>query len=849
MTPEFAVERGLNVMSLDCLAEEAGGELPPINGLGGKFVKPDGFVLVNVRVPCVKGYNEDQIAIVLDDPAMKHCPVILRTPTLYRVMEVIREDEINRLAVPWAASHISWLMRGLTAFVEETPFEDVANRVVTPASVDEVVRVITRVQIPPFGHKIIHGRTGLWLQGCNMNVMTHGLEKRSPQLPLGVKVSNTYTTLATGSDRITVALRNTTSDWVQIDKGVPVARMVAANHILPLSDEITLVPVEARLTMSELERQTALLEKLDLSGLDGWEPAVVEQARSLLPEYHDIFSLEKHEIGKTKAVEHTITLKDPDTAPFKERFRQIPPPQVDEVREHLKLMLDAGAICPSNSPWCNAVVLVRKKDGSLRFCIDFRKLNALTCKDSHPLPRISETLDSLAGSAFYSTFDLTSGFWQVPMAEDSKQFTAFTLGSMGLFECDRMPFGLCNAPAMFQRLRQNCLGELNLTYCLIYLDDIIVYSKTPEEHLMQMRVVFECLREHGLKLKPSKCDLFKTEIIYLAHHMSKEGVKPSHRNVEAIMKCAPPKTYTEIRSFTGMVGYYRRFIKGFANIASLLFDLIRGDNKDKKSEAVTLTPEALTAFETLKERCIQAPVLTFPDFQKPFLLETDASGKDLGVVLSQKQDDGCYHPVAYASRTLNETEQRYHSNKQKFLALKWAVTEQFHEYLTPYGKNTNEFVVRTDNNPLTYIFSSARLDACGLWWVASLADYNFSLEYQRGKDNTVADFLSRVENHLTDEELEEYTIKIPQPGVEVVLNNAGTSITERAESGEDLQPIRACLAEALSAYPARLTTLHVTDWKQAQHDNPVINVVIKNLRAPHEAFKGALKRILDKQAI
>ena len=249
------------------------------------------------------------------------------------------------------------------------------------------------------------------------------------------------------------------------------------------------------------------------------------------------------------------------------------------------------------------------------------------------------------------------------MAKDSKQFMAFTLGSMGLFECDRMPFGLCNAPVTFQRLMLNCLGELNLTYCLIYLDDMIVYSKTPEEHLMRMRVVFDYLREHSLKLKPSKCDLFKTKIIYLAHHVSKEGVRPSHRNVEAIMKCVPPKTYTEIWSFTGMVGHYRCFIKGFANIAAPLYDLISGDNKDKKSEAVTLTPEALTAFETLKEKCIQAPVLTFSDFQKPFLLETDASGKGLGAVLSQKQDNGCYHPIAYASRTLNETKQRYHSNK------------------------------------------------------------------------------------------------------------------------------------------------------------------------------------------
>ena len=288
---------------------------------------------------------------------------------------------------------------------------------------------------------------------------------------------------------------------------------------------------------------------------------------------------------------------------------------MDEVREHLKLMLEAGAIHPSNSPWCNAVVLVRKKDGSLRFCIDFRRLNSLTRKDSHPLPRIGETLDSLVGSAYYSTFDLTSGFWQVPMAEESKQFTAFTLGSMGLFECERMPFGLCNAPATFQRLMQNCLGELNLTYCLIYLDDVIVYSKTPQEHLTRMRVVFERLREHGLKLKPSKCDLFKMEITYLAHHVSKDGVKPSHKNVEDILKCPVPKTYTDIRSFAGVVGHYRRFIKGFAKIAAPLYDLTSGANKDKKSEPVTLTPEALEAFKVLKEKCVQAPVLSFPDFK------------------------------------------------------------------------------------------------------------------------------------------------------------------------------------------------------------------------------------------
>ena len=260
---------------------------------------------------------------------------------------------------------------------------------------------------------------------------------------------------------------------------------------------------------------------------------------------------------------------------------------------------------------------------------------------------------------------------------------------------------------------QNCLGELNLTYCVIYLDDMIVFSEMPEEHLKRMRVVFNRLHKHGLKLKPSKCEVFKPEINYLAHHVSQKGVLPLKKNLESIAQCLPLDTYTKVKSFVGLVGHYRRFIKGFAEIAAPLYDLTSSDNKDKKSEPVDLSPEALEAFDHLKAACLQAPILAFLDFDKPFLLETDASGKGLGAVLSQKQADGWYHPITYASHVMNKTKQRYHSNKQEFLALKWAVTEQFHEYLLPYGKNRNKFVVHTDNNPLTYILSSANLDAAG----------------------------------------------------------------------------------------------------------------------------------------
>ena len=705
ITPAYAQVQGMDIMSFDYLSQEIGRSVPLIRGLGGILVEPIGFIMMNVKVPCVQGYNEDQIAIVMDDLGMTEWPVFLGTPTLYRIMEVIKESEISKLAVPCSSSQVSWLIRDVQAKLSQVVVNDIANKPIVPLYVDEVVRVTSKCTIPPFGHKAIHGKVNLILHGYKMNMMTHRLEKRSPSLPLGIDVQTVYATLAEGSNRVTVVLRNNTQDWLEVKKGMPIAWMVATNKVPKVTNLLSTEETKERPTLTEAERQDLLLEKLDLLGLETWPEDQAGKARSLLKEYHDIFSLEKRDMGHTNATKHKIVLKDPDTPPFKEHFCRIPPPQLDEVREHLKLMLDTEVIQPSNSPWCNAIVLVRKKDGSLHFCIDFRKLNSLTVKDSHPLPRICETLESLAGAAHYSSFDMNSGFWQVPMDEESKQYTAFTLGSMGLYECESMPFGLCYTPPTFQRLMQNCLGELNLTYCLIYLDDMIVFSKTPEEHLRRMCVVFDCLREHGLKLKPSKCDVFKSEINYLAHHVSQKGVLPSKKNLESIAQCPPPDTYTKVKSFVGLVGHYRCFIKGFAKIAAPLYDLASGNNKDKKSEHVDLSPEAHEAFNHLKVACLQAPILAFPDFNKPFLLETDASGRGLGAVLSQKQAD--------ASHIMNKAEQRYHSNKQEFLTLKWAVTEQFHEYLSPYGKNRNEFVVQTDNNPLTYIFSSTNLDAAG----------------------------------------------------------------------------------------------------------------------------------------
>ena len=213
--------------------------------------------------------------------------------------------------------------------------------------------------------------------------------------------------------------------------------------------------------------------------------------------------LESNKLGSTSAIEHEIHIDNSE--PFKEQFRGIPPPLLEEVHASLQDMLDAGVICLSQSPWCNAVVLVRKKDGTLRFCVDFRHLNAQKKKDSYPLPHIQEVLESMVGSAHYSSMDFKSGFWQIKMAPELQQYTAFTVGNLGFYEFTHMPFRLCNAPVTFQHLMQNTLGELNLTYCVIYLDDVIAFGRTEEDHLEHLHMVFERFWEFNLKLKLSKC--------------------------------------------------------------------------------------------------------------------------------------------------------------------------------------------------------------------------------------------------------------------------------------------------------------------------------------------------------
>ena len=414
-------------------------------------------------------------------------------------------------------------------------------------------------------------------------------------------------------------------------------------------------------------------------------------------------------------------------------------------------------------------------------------------------------MESLVGVRYFSTMDLKSGFWQVKMSEESCQYKAFTVGSMGVYKFLRMPYGLCNVPATFQHLMQNCLGELNLQFALIYLDNVINYSRMREDHLTHLQAVLDWFAHHGLKLKLLKCHFFKENITYLGHEISAKGMLPGQEGIEKITNMGPPTTVTGIRKFTGAVGYFCHFIKNFSHITRPLDNLTSCENSKLKNHPVTLTPTALEVFETLKKKCMTAPVLAFADLEKPFVLETDASEIGLGAMLLQEQEDKKLHPVTYASRALHGSEKNYHSSKLEFLALKWAITEQFREYLS-----YKPFAVRTDNNPLTYIMMTLNLDAVGQRWVSALARFDFKIEYLKGSDNKVADVLGRVKTRLDNATTKEFLADCPN----TILKGAGY-----AKVDEDPDTWTKVQKEAVNEVMERVKFQHIP---HAETDSPML---------------------------
>ena len=372
-------------------------------------------------------------------------------------------------------------------------------------------------------------------------------------------------------------------------------------------------------------------------------------------------------------------------------------------------------------------MFVKKKDGSMRLCIDYRELNKLTIKNRYPLPRIDDLFDQLKGAEYFSKIDLRSGYHQLKIKSEDIPKTAFRT-RYGHYEFLVMAFGLTNAPAAFMDLMNRVFKKYLDKFVIVFIDDILIYSKTAEEHAEHLRTALEILRKEKLYAKFSKCEFWLQEVQFLGHIVSREGIKVDPAKIEAIMNWERPKTPTEIRSFLGLAGYYRRFVQDFSRIATPLTKLTR------KNEKFIWNEKCEESFQELKKRLVSAPVLSLPDDQGNFVIYSDASYKGLGCVLMQHDK-----VIAYASRQLKPHEQKYPTHDLELAAIVFALKIWRH-YL--YGEKCE---IYTDHKSLKYIFTQKELNMRQRRWLELIKDYDCTIKYHPGKANVVADALSRKE--------------------------------------------------------------------------------------------------------
>ena len=562
---------------------------------------------------------------------------------------------------------------------------------------------------------------------------------------------------------------------VTLDEPVATVRLMnlsdQARHLRKGTTVATCEPVESVLkpTIGEVsseqlpEHLTALFEESS-AGLTSLQAA---ELHNLLSRYASVFSSGPNDLGRTDLIKHHIDTQGAN--PIRQQPRRLPLSVREEAQQSIAAMLDQNVIEPSSSPWASPVVLVKKKGGGTRFCVDYRKLNSVTRKDSYPLPRIDETLEALAGSEWFSTLDLVSGYWQIELDEESKEKTAFST-QRGLWQFKVMPFGLCNAPATFERLMEQVLAGLPLSVCLLYLDDILVPGTDFHTAVKSLEVVFDRLLEAGLKLSPKKCSLFRREVKFLGHVVSSSGLTMDPDKVKAIQEWPRPGSVNDVRRFLGLCSYYRRFINRFTDVARPLYQCTEGGARVFNWSLV-----AENAFQQLKRALTTAPILCYPTQEDRFVLDTDASGYGVGAVLAQVQK-GEERVIAYYSQVLSRPERQYCTTRRELLAVVKAV-KHFHPYL--YGRN---FTLRTDHAALQWLFSFRFPEGQIARWLERLQQYDFHVQHRAGKLHSNADALSRpclnVCKHCDRLEANETSIRIRESPDCLPPLNATTGLQE-----------------------------------------------------------------------
>lgn len=479
-------------------------------------------------------------------------------------------------------------------------------------------------------------------------------------------------------------------------------------------------------------RVSEVLSRLRTDHLNPEERANLE---ALCARYADVFYIEGEALTFTNKIKHHI--RTTDEIPIYTKSYRYPYIHRKEVQDQISKMLEQGIIRPSESAWSSPIWVVPKKIDSTgkqkwRLVVDFRKLNEKTIDDKYPIPNISDILDKLGNCNYFTTLDLASGFYQCQMNESDIHKTAFTV-EHGHFEFLRMPMGLKNSPSTFQRVMDNVLKDLQNKICVVYLDDIIVFSVSLQEHMINLEKIFSRLRESNFKIQLDKSEFLKLETSYLGHVISKDGIKPNPDKIKAIQNFPLPKTATEIKRFLGLLGYYRKFIPDFAKITKPMTQCLKKGSKININD-----PNYLNCFDKCKTLLINDPILQYPDFEKEFILTTDASNIAIGAILSQGPL-GSDKPIAYASRTLNTSETNYSTIEKELLAIVWG-TKYFRPYL--FGR---KFKIVTDHKPLQWVMNLKEPNTRLTRWKLKLSEYNFTVVYRQGKSNANADALSRVQ--------------------------------------------------------------------------------------------------------
>ena len=469
-----------------------------------------------------------------------------------------------------------------------------------------------------------------------------------------------------------------------------------------------------------------------------WGASACESLHNILNEFDDLFMKRKADIGRCTIAKHTIEV-EPEAVPHREGARRMSPEKAERANQEVRSLLALGMIQPSLSPWASGIVMVKKKSGELRFCCDFRPLNEVTIKDAYPLPRIDESLARLGNAKIYTSIDLVWAFWQIPLRKADRHKTAFAC-ELGLFEWRRMPFGLCNASATFQRAIARALQKIvnrKGSMVMAYVDDIVIATETVEDHMARLREVFECLREAGFKMRVAKCDFMKPEIKYLGRVVSAEGVKPDPKAVAKLRDWDIPRNKTEMQSFLGFANYYRAFIPWHAKLVAPLH-AVTGLNA-----TFAWGPDQQKAFNEVKTALIEATALAQPDSEGEFVLDTDASAVAISGILHQWQGapgERRLRPIIYGSKKLTTTQAKYGAPKLEMFAAYYFILK-YHSYLCP-----RKFTLRVDNQALSWLKTYSTDQALIGRWIMTLDRYHFRVEHRPRTQHRNADGLSKRTN-------------------------------------------------------------------------------------------------------